>query len=294
MSSVPIQNQNAPGGLAPDWQDWLTSNLVRGVSDADLLRVMCEGGFDEHYARVAIAVVRSMTERVQQQNPALLTDYQADPIRLPDTPVVRASDRELRIGFSLANPNVALVQDLLSEQECVKLIQLSAGKLKRSEVVDRDTGKLEISGVRSSEGTHFQHAENAIVERIERRIAALTGLPMDHGEPLQILHYGVGGEYLAHHDYFDPSDPGSTVHLDRGGQRVATMVIYLNEVAAGGDTNFPELELSVKPKPGSAVYFEYMNQSGALDPRCLHAGTPVTRGEKWIATKWLRQAPYRG
>jgi prolyl 4-hydroxylase len=280
-------------GLAPEWQDWLTTNIVRGVVDADLLRVMCENGFDEQFARVTILVVRSMTERVRQQNPSLLTEYKADPMRMPANAVVRAFDRDVRIGFCMTDPNLALVNDFLSEQECAKLIQFSSGKLKRSEVVDRQTGALEISGVRSSEGTHFGYAENQVVDRIERRLAALTGLPIDHGEPLQILHYPVGGEYLPHHDYFDPSDPGSGTHLSRGGQRVATMVIYLNDVAAGGDTVFPELDLAIKPRPGTAIYFEYTNREGLLDPRCLHGGSPVVRGEKWIATKWIRQGPYR-
>jgi len=56
---------------------------------------------------------------------------------------------------------------------------------------------------------------------------------------------------------------------------------------------FPELDLAIKPRPGTAIYFEYTNREGLLDPRCLHGGSPVVRGEKWIATKWIRQGPYR-
>jgi prolyl 4-hydroxylase len=278
--------------LSPEWQDWLAGNIVRGCSDADLMKVMRENSFDEHYSRVAISVVRSMTERVQASPGAMLTDYQADPLRLPLANRVRAADREVAIGFTLVNPNVGLVIDLLSEQECEKLIQLSSGKLRRSEVVDRASGRLEVSSVRTSEGTHFARGENAVVERLEKRIEALIGIAVDHGEPFQILHYESAGEYLPHHDYFEPADPGSAEHLKSGGQRVATLIIYLNDVEGGGETIFPELELSVKPRRGCAVYFEYCNKGGQLDPRCLHGGTPVTRGEKWIATKWLRQGPY--
>lgn len=278
--------------LAPDWQDWLAGNVVRGCSDADMLTVMRDSGFQEHYARVAISVVRSMTERVQQQAPQMLSNYRADPIRLPAAPRVRAGDREVGIGFTLADPNVALVQELLTEQECEKLIALSSGKLRRSSVVDRQTGGEQVSAVRTSAGTHFERGENAIVARIEQRIAAITGIPVENGEPLQILYYQPGNEYLAHHDYFDPKDPGSDEILKWGGQRVATLVIYLNNVLEGGETRFPELSLDVKPQRGSGVYFEYMNAAGELDSRCLHAGVPVRQGEKWIATKWLRQRPY--
>lgn len=282
----------APSGLSAEWQDWLASNIVNGCSDVDLMAGMTGNGFDEHYARVAISVVRSMTVRVQQASPALLSDFQADPIRLPNVNRVRAADREIGISFVLVNPNIAVITNLLSEQECDKLVQLSIGKLKRSEVVDRGSGGSEVSKVRTSEGAYFQRGENAVVERLEKRIEALTGIPVDRGEGLQMLHYGIGAEYKPHHDYFEPSDSGSAVLMKAGGQRVATMVIYLNEVEAGGETIFPELELTVKPVRGSAVYFEYHNQQLKLDPRCLHGGSPVLRGEKWIVTKWLRQGAY--
>jgi prolyl 4-hydroxylase len=284
--------------LSPEWQDWLAGNVVRGCADGEMLEAMRGSGFDEHYARVAISVVRSMTERVQQQAPEMIAAatevaVRADPIRLPAGSRVRVADREVGIGFVLADPNVALVRDLLSEQECERLIAMSAGKLTRSSVLDRRTGSDQISAVRTSAGTFFERGENAIVSRLEQRIAALTGLPVEHGEPLQILHYKPGNEYLAHHDWFDPADPGSGEVLRNGGQRVITVIVYLNEVAAGGETRFPEIGLDIRPHRGSAVYFEYLNAAGDPDRRCLHAGVPVEQGEKWIATKWLRQGPYQ-
>ena len=130
-----------------------------------------------------------------------------------------------------------------------------------------------------------------MVQRLEERICALTGIPVDHGEPLQMLHYGVGGEYLAHQDFFEPKDPGSAKLTQVGGQRVATLVMYLNEVAEGGSTDFPELELSIKPKKGSAVYFEYHNEAGQIDTRCLHAGMPVARGDKSISPNGCANDP---
>lgn len=281
-----------PAGLSAEWQDWLAGNIVRGCADADLLAAMRAQGFEAAYARVAIAVVRSMTERVQQANPAALDPYAADPIRLPAQARVQAAGHEVRIAFMVQDPNIALIEGLLSVDECDELIGLSTGKLQRSEVVGND-GRLAISGVRTSRGTHFALAENPLVERLEARIAALVGEPVEHGEPLQILHYGTGGEYLPHHDYFDAAQPGVEQHLRHGGQRVATLVIYLSEVDEGGDTVFPELSLSVRAQRGGAVYFEYADRAGRLDARLLHAGAPVTRGEKWIATKWLRQGPYR-
>ena len=280
--------------LSATWQDWLTTNVMRGCADADMTKVMAQNGFDPAFATHAVGIVRSMTERVKGDLRTAGADYKAEPIRLPPASRVRAHDRDVNIVFTLTNPNVAVIDGLLSDAECDKLIQLTNGRMKSSEVVDRKSGGSYQSNVRKSEGCHFNRGENAIVQRLEQRISVLTGIAVDCGEPLQMLHYGVGGEYLAHQDFFDPADPGSQVLTRIGGQRLATMVVYLNNVPEGGDTNFPELELSIKPKKGSAVYFEYLNKAGQLDARCLHAGTPVARGDKWIVTKWLRERPYVG
>jgi prolyl 4-hydroxylase len=290
--------------LNAQWQDWLTSNIVAGCIDDDLLATMKDSGFDSVFAKAAISVVRSMTQRVQSSNPELLEGFFIEPLYLPKPLMkgletgnnnygyVRLADRECSIVFSLSSPNVAVIDGILSDKECDQLIQLSKSKLKRSEVIDRATGGNQVSLVRTSEGAHFELGENAVVQALEKRIAALTGSPVENGEPLQILHYGVGGEYLAHHDYFDPADPGSKTHLDRGGQRIATMVLYLNDVPLGGGTGFPEIEMTVRARKGSCVYFEYCNQHNQLDNRLLHAGLPVVKGDKWIATKWIRVGRY--
>ena len=292
-AAAPAAAGGWPGPLHPDWQDWLAAAMVRGEGDEVLLAEMRAAGFEDAYARAAISVLRAMTERVREQNPSAIGEYLPDPIRLRAPGArLRVADREVRLAMLLSNPNVAIVEDLLSEQECDKLIQMTQGRLRRSEIVEPKSGRLAISGVRRSEGAHYGYGENAIVARIEARVAALTGIPIECGEPLQLLHYPAGGEYEPHHDYFDPRFEGSGTLLQRGGQRVATVVIYLREPEEGGDTWFPELEMSVRPRRGSAVYFEYANARGQLDARCLHAGMPVIRGHKWIATKWLRQGPY--
>jgi prolyl 4-hydroxylase len=276
------------------WQDWLTENIARGCAETDLIEVMVSNGFPAQYSAAAVSIVRALTERVRRDAPAAVAAaYRADPIRLPDAPRVRAHDREVGIGMLMRSPNLALIEALLSADECEQLIALSAGKLTRSRVVDRAGGDNSVSAVRTSEGTHFERGEYALIARLEARIASLTGIPESHGEPLQILHYSGGDQYKAHHDYFDPTDPGSAAHTAVGGQRVATLVIYLNEVAGGGDTVFPRIGLAVKPRSGCGVYFEYCNAASELDDRCLHAGAPVSTGEKWIATKWLRQRPYQ-
>lgn len=280
--------------LPAQWQDWIAENLARGCGEADMALVMVDNGFDLSYASNAISVIRDMARRVKAANIDLgaINPYRCEPIRLPAVGALQTQGNSVGIGFVMTDPNVALLEDLLSPADCEELIEQSRGKLKRSEVVNRKTGGFEVDAVRTSEGTHFERGESETIRRIEQRIADVTGVPVENGEPLQILHYEVGGEYLPHHDYFEPDDPGSAVHVATGGQRIATIVIYLNTVPSGGETAFPNLDLSVRARAGNAVYFEYSNSDDELDERCLHAGVPVEKGEKWIATKWLRQSTY--
>jgi prolyl 4-hydroxylase len=153
--------------------------------------------------------------------------------------------------------------------------------------VDTD-GNHQVDDRRTSEGMFFALNELPLIGLIEQRLASLLGLPVNHGEGLQILHYLPGQEYKPHFDWFDPEHPGFSAITAAGGQRIASVVMYLNTPEQGGGTAFPELGLTVAARRGTAVYFAY--ESG--DPNSLHAGLPVTRGEKWIATKWLRERPY--
>jgi hypothetical protein len=103
-------------------------------------------------------------------------------------------------------------------------------------VVNADTGAYDVHADRTSSGMHFERGESELVARIERRIGELVGCPVENGEPLQVLHYTPGAEYKPHHDYFDPAQPGNDQVLAMGGQRIATLVMYLNDVEAGGST----------------------------------------------------------
>ena len=136
----------------------------------------------------------------------------------------------------------------------------------------------------------FERGEHPVIERVERRIAALVNWPVENGEGLQILNYQPGAEYKAHHDYFDPAQPGTPTILKRGGQRVGTLVMYLNTPEGGGATTFPDVGLEVAPVRGNAAFFSYDRPHA--DTRTLHGGAPVTAGEKWVATKWMRQGVF--
>ena len=51
---------------------------------------------------------------------------------------------------------------------------------------------------------------------------------------MQVMRYKRGEKYEPRYDYFTDS-----VNTIRGGNRVATVLLYLTDVAVGGETVFP-------------------------------------------------------
>jgi prolyl 4-hydroxylase len=277
---------------SPELEQWLARHIAQGFAADALVLSMLRSGYDEAFARRAVA--SAFAQGADGAAPA--RPAPARPAATAGTPAVYAADggdRQVPILFRLASPQVQLFQQLLTDDECDALVALSRGRLARSPVVNPDTGDENLIDARTSMGAMFQVAEHPLITRIEARIAAVTGVPAEHGEGLQILNYKPGGEYQPHFDYFNPQRPGEARQLSVGGQRIATLVIYLNTPEAGGATAFPRVGLEVAPVKGNAVYFSYLLPDGTLDERTLHAGLPVASGEKWIATKWLRERPYR-
>jgi prolyl 4-hydroxylase len=196
-----------------------------------------------------------------------------------------------RVALAVKHPRVVVFEGLLTPQECQGLMDLAAPRLARSETVDNARGGSEVNAARTSDGMFFTRGETELVARVEERIAALLRWPLVNGEGIQILRYRPGAEYLPHFDYFDPIHPGSTPVLARGGQRVGTLVMYLAAPIRGGATTFPAIGLEVAPVPGSAVFFSYDRPDASTGT--LHGGAPVLEGEKWVATKWLREGEFK-
>ncbi len=306
--------------LAADLRRWLKDNIDRGVDHDALVQSMRAAGYQPKFARQAVdmavermggaratevAVLEHPQAAAAESNavtqPAVTADTQptekeptASEIIAASGNAIETSDRRVNMLFALNAPRVVLFDGLLSAAECEEMVRLSAAKLQRSTVVNAQTGEYDVHPDRTSSGTHFVRGENALIRVIEARISELVGVPVDHGEPIQILHYLPGAEYKPHFDFFDPNFEGNDKVLAMGGQRTATVIMYLNDVVAGGTTVFPDIGLDVLPRKGNAVYFAYATPDGQLDRRTLHGGSPVVEGEKWIATKWLRERPYTG
>ena len=241
---------------------------------------MIDSGWDEDTALDALA--ETLTEALRPMAPKQLPAPALD----AGTPTLAAGDREVAVLGTLRHPRLVVFGDLLAADECVELIAMARQRLARSETVVESDGASAVNEARTSDGMFFERGENALVARIEARIAALLNWPVENGEGLQILRYRPGAEYKPHYDYFDPAQPGTSALLQRGGQRLATLVMYLNTPARGGATTFPDVQFEVMPVRGNAVFFSY--ELPLPETRTLHGGAPVLEGEKWVATKWLR------
>lgn len=267
--------------ITTELRRWIVEQAQSGQPPEAVLESMRASGWDEDVAIAALEETLSAHLNAQPGSPV--------PEPLPDgaRAWLDAGDRQVRVLMALKHPRIVVFGNLLGGDECDAMIALAAARLARSETVQTGTGGTEVNEARTSEGMFFGRGEHALCARIETRIAALLRWPVDNGEGLQVLRYRPGAEYKPHYDYFDPAAPGTPAILRRGGQRVGTLIMYLNDPPAGGATIFPDIGLDVAPVKGHAVFFSYdrpMPSTGTL-----HGGAPVIEGEKWVATKWLRQ-----
>ena len=135
-------------------------------------------------------------------------------------------------------------------------------------------------------------SSDAVVMEVERRITELTGLDPAHGEPLQGQRYEVGQEFKAHTDYFDPQGQDFAKFCTVAGQRTWTVMLYLNEVEAGGATRFKAIDKLVQPETGKLLAWNNLRPDGSPNPSTLHHAMKVRAGLKYVITKWYRERPW--
>jgi prolyl 4-hydroxylase len=276
------------------WQNWINENFARGCSYEAMLADMLKAGIAQEAAvfnlsnRCEAVSTQEHSASNQQSGPY---EQEASYLFQHDNTIVTQDGQRIQVAMRITAPDVVLLDNFMTHDECDAFCELSKSTLTKSTVVDDATGAHVGHEHRTSMGTYFTLGQNDLVKKIETRIAEITGTPVPNGEGIQILNYAGGGEYRPHFDYF-PDNTGGRVHTAKSGQRTITVIMYLNDVKAGGATILPDIRLSVYPKKGSALYFSYVNSKGQVDPTTLHGGSPVVDGEKWIATKWIRERVY--
>jgi prolyl 4-hydroxylase len=284
--------------LTPEAKNWIISRKLAGCSADAVVQELVAAGWQRKIAidalKIALAPGAKMDIATSVPTTSKVRTAGADvdrPVPEPNllnSPLtVDAGDRQVRVLLAMKQPRIVVFGDLLSAAECDGLIAEAASRLQRSQTLDPQKGGEQVDPARTSNGMFFTRGESELTQRIEARIAKLLNWPVENGEGLQVLHYEPGAQYEPHYDYFDPEAPGTPAVLKHGGQRVASLIMYLSSPERGGATTFSDIGFDVAPQRGNAVFFSYSRPHPST--QTMHGGAPVLAGEKWIATKWLRE-----
>jgi prolyl 4-hydroxylase len=268
--------------LSTSWIDWISTNLI-GNCDPDQMAfdMVKSGEFTIETAKQAIAF--------QQKELRNTSTYPAIDVGANQIVI---DGRKIDLLSVNRAPRIVLLGNVLDDEECDALVEHGSERFEPSPVIDYETGGATFHPGRTSKGVMFGRGETDIIERVENRLALLAQWPVENGEGLQLQQYGVDNEYRAHYDWFDTSIAGASKQMANGGQRLATFILYLTDVEAGGGTSFPNIGLEISPKKGNVLFFSNVNSLGEPDRLTFHAGMPVVKGVKIIANKWLRERRY--
>jgi len=186
-------------------------------------------------------------------------------------------------------PRVATIAGFLPRPICDWIVARAGDRISPAQVFDQQTGAAVQADARSNSAVEFNFADTDVVLALVRAsIAHAIDVPLAGLEPTQVLHYEVGQAFAPHYDFMDTRVPGYALEAAKGGQRIATFLVYLNDAFEGGETDFPLIHVRAKAPPGGALYFANVDAGGAPDPRTLHAGLAPTSGEKWLLSQWVR------
>lgn len=179
-----------------------------------------------------------------------------------------------------------VIDSILTRDECKYIMEKADKLFTRSTVV----GTQGYDASRTSE-TAWISKDDVVARKIFQKASELTGKPLECCEDLQVVRYKPGTFYRAHHDSCCEDTEACVEFENRGGQRVATLLVYLNDDFTDGETHFPEHDdLKLKAQPGSAIFFRPMGATESkCHPKALHAGLPISSGTKYVCNAWVRE-----
>lgn len=181
--------------------------------------------------------------------------------------------------------------DFLDAVECDRLIAIIDDVAQPSQLLQDSVVSAYPADYRTSYSGDVD-PEDSFVRQIERRICDLVGLEPSWGETVQGQRYYPGQEFRKHCDFFDTNGDYWADEASRGGQRSWTAMVYLNDVEAGGLTDFVNLGVTIPPQRGALLLWNNANLDGTPNHATMHAAQPVERGVKYVITKWFRTRPW--
>jgi prolyl 4-hydroxylase len=182
-----------------------------------------------------------------------------------------------------------IVNGVLTPEECQYIIDKATPLFARSTVV----GSSGIDSSRTSL-TAWIPKSDPVAQKVFAKALEFTGKTLAECEDLQVVKYDPGTFYREHHDSCCDGTQGCIDFEKEGGQRVATLLVYLNSDFKDGETHFPKLNLKLKADPGSGILFRPLGSDEAkCHPKALHAGLPISSGVKYVCNAWVRENKFR-
>jgi len=189
----------------------------------------------------------------------------------------------------LPSPKLTLFikRDFRSPDECAAVIERIDRNRRPSTLANYNGDEA----FRTSETCDLD-AEDPVVRAVDEKIVAFSRLDPLYGEPMQGQRYEVGQEFKAHTDYFEPQSVDYEKYTSVAGQRTWTVMIYLNNVEAGGATRFKAVDKVVQPEMGKLLAWNNRRPDGSANPSTIHHAMKVRAGHKYVVTKWFRERPW--
>lgn len=257
--------------LDNEWRQWLKENEDRHCDPQELVSILTKNGF-------SLASIKAHMGSNFPESSGGGPNYKA----LAGVRITR-DDSGLNAQRVLSSKlQLFTLEDFMTEEECDRIVNLSAMHLRPSTVT---TGELKYRTSSTSDLSLLDHPD---VLALDEKIARVLGIRLTYSEGIQAQRYEVGQEFKQHTDYFQPNSVEYNTFAGDSGQRTWTFMVYLNNCAAGGGTKFWAIDKIFMPRKGMAVIWNNLHDDGRPNPFTVHSGMPVEAGHKIIITKWFR------
>ncbi len=271
--------------LTREWQDWIKLNIDRGCDKNGIFRILIDEGFG--FDTIANHMDYQPTmDLADIANPLKTGPSNPSPDSAPEDSVKLETSKLYLPNACKLDTNLAeiyLLPEFLNLDECAKIAASIKSSLRPSEISAAAPGQ---TAFRTSRTCDLGTLDDPFLQEIDGRICKMLGIDASYSEVLQGQHYATTQEFKPHTDYFEVHEYSQ--YAAQQGQRTYTFFIYLNAVAEGGETEFPQLGITLRPQPGLAVIWNNLHPDGSPNPATLHCAHPIVRGEKAVITKWFR------
>ncbi|MCV2884838.1 2OG-Fe(II) oxygenase [Aestuariibacter sp. AA17] len=262
-------------GLPQNWKNWIVENLLRGVDAQQLMQTLLQNGFC--FEDCCAALGKNLREMPTYSKDAAFYAKMAKPALLTQS------------AYStnhVPHPHIQLlyIDEFLTPSEAAELVELTKSNLRPSEI----SATSGFEGFRTSSTCDLPYTNHPAAAAVDQKIIDCLGLGIGEQEVIQAQHYAPTQQFKAHTDYFEPGTDEYLRFSKDGGQRTWTFMVYLSEGCKGGETEFPLIGHTFKPKIGRALIWNNLLPNGRPNPLTLHQAHPVEDGEKVVITKWFR------